>query len=96
MIYDITDIINDTHQFSCLIEGGRTAHHGTEKGRCPENAKNTPPPSHAAAHPRVASLPLLPLSLVSLTSLSFTLECYSGVGVSSARPARQRAVVRMR
>lgn len=25
MIYDITDIINETHQFSCLIEGGRSA-----------------------------------------------------------------------
>lgn len=26
MIYDITDIINDTHQFSCLIEGGGGRH----------------------------------------------------------------------
>lgn len=25
MIYDITDIINETHQFSCLIEGGHSA-----------------------------------------------------------------------
>ncbi len=25
MIYDITDIINETHQFSCLIEGSRSA-----------------------------------------------------------------------
>lgn len=39
MIYDITDIINDTHQFSCLIEGGCGAYPGTTKGHCPENVE---------------------------------------------------------
>lgn len=88
MIYDITDIINDTHQFSCLIEGGCRAYPGTKKGHCPQNVK-TP---LRTPHPQVTSLPLSPLFLFpSLASYS----CYSGIEVSSTRPVQQRAMVHM-
>lgn len=64
MIYDITDIINDTHQFSRLIEGGCGAYPGTVKGHCPENVK-----AALYAHtprPQVTSLPVNLLSLLPL------------------------------
>lgn len=59
MIYDITDIINDTHQFPCLIEGGCRAYPGTKKGHWPESMK-TPLHTHTPDS-QITSLPLLPL-----------------------------------
>lgn len=58
MIYDITDIINDTHQFSCLIEGGCRAYPGTKEGHCPENVET---PLHTCIHPSLR-LFLFPLT----------------------------------
>lgn len=76
MIYDITDIINDTHQFSCLIEGGCGAYPGTTKGHCPENVKT--PHYTRTPHPQVTSFPLFPLFLppsrASLSSSSATVS----------------------
>lgn len=95
MIYDITDIINDTHQFSCLIEGGCRAYPGTKKGHCPENVEKKKKKNlHThTPHPQVTSLPLLPTLSPSLASLSFKLKCYSGVKVSSTMPAQQRTII---
>lgn len=93
MIYDITDIINDTHQFPRLIEGGGGLQRKATALRMCKHPYALAP-AHST-HPQVTCPPpFLPAFLLPFISLSFTLECYGGDEVSSSR--RQRRLIPVR